>query len=192
MGLFGWSYPPGAANDPSAPYNQDDEPIDLVDDKTLKGYGRRQHGLNGKDADLAKCGQNWIKTAWLFEDNIAIEGELYATLGLIEGSTKEEKDMQYEFVCGAFPHWGGEWTGDEWVLNHSYAIKIPFTWDDAKTGEENTDAACAAANDAIEKYVKPYEVELGYVHDGFDDIYKAVERRQKARDRRANKKKPLH
>jgi hypothetical protein len=25
MGMFGWSYPPGAENDPSAPYNQDDE-----------------------------------------------------------------------------------------------------------------------------------------------------------------------
>ncbi len=24
--LFGWDYPPGAANDPRAPYNQGDEP----------------------------------------------------------------------------------------------------------------------------------------------------------------------
>ena len=24
--IFGWSYPPGAANDPNAPYNQDDPP----------------------------------------------------------------------------------------------------------------------------------------------------------------------
>lgn len=28
MGTFGWSYPPGAENDPNAPYNQDDELID--------------------------------------------------------------------------------------------------------------------------------------------------------------------
>lgn len=26
MGIFGWSYPPGAANDPFAPYNQVDPP----------------------------------------------------------------------------------------------------------------------------------------------------------------------
>ena len=26
MGIFGWSYPPGAASDPFAPYNQDDPP----------------------------------------------------------------------------------------------------------------------------------------------------------------------
>lgn len=25
MGIFGWSYPPGAANDPNAPWNQTDE-----------------------------------------------------------------------------------------------------------------------------------------------------------------------
>ena len=26
MGIFGWSYPPGAANDPSAPWNQEEPP----------------------------------------------------------------------------------------------------------------------------------------------------------------------
>ena len=25
MGIFGWDYPPGAANDPNAPYNQVDD-----------------------------------------------------------------------------------------------------------------------------------------------------------------------
>ena len=29
MGLFGWSYPPGAANDPFAPYNQTDPPCEV-------------------------------------------------------------------------------------------------------------------------------------------------------------------
>lgn len=27
--VFGWSYPPGAANDPSAPWNQEDGPCDV-------------------------------------------------------------------------------------------------------------------------------------------------------------------
>lgn len=27
--MFGWSYPPGAANDPNAPYNQGDEPCEV-------------------------------------------------------------------------------------------------------------------------------------------------------------------
>jgi hypothetical protein len=29
MGIFGWSYPPGAANDPNAPYNQTDQPCEV-------------------------------------------------------------------------------------------------------------------------------------------------------------------
>jgi hypothetical protein len=29
MGIFGWSYPPGAANDPNAPWNQVEGPCDV-------------------------------------------------------------------------------------------------------------------------------------------------------------------
>jgi hypothetical protein len=28
-GMFGWSYPPGAASDPNAPWNQEDPPCDI-------------------------------------------------------------------------------------------------------------------------------------------------------------------
>lgn len=28
-GMFGWSYPPGAASDPNAPYNQEDPPCEV-------------------------------------------------------------------------------------------------------------------------------------------------------------------
>lgn len=29
MGIFGWSYPAGAENDPNAPYNQEDSPCEV-------------------------------------------------------------------------------------------------------------------------------------------------------------------
>lgn len=29
MGIFGWSYPPGAASDPFAPYNQEEGPCEV-------------------------------------------------------------------------------------------------------------------------------------------------------------------
>ena len=35
--------------------------IDLSDDMTLKGYRRRGHELNGKDADLDYGGQVYVK-----------------------------------------------------------------------------------------------------------------------------------
>jgi len=39
MSVFGWSYPPGAANDPNAPYNQTDMPC----------------GVCGRDVDHCIC-----------------------------------------------------------------------------------------------------------------------------------------
>ncbi len=65
-GKFGWSYPPGAANDPMAPYNQqeDDEHCvfcgaDLPDDVT--GYS--QTDLDGVDEGFcnATCLHAWIE-----------------------------------------------------------------------------------------------------------------------------------
>lgn len=36
MSRFGWSYPPGAANDPSAPYNQDYPDVVVLKDRVQK------------------------------------------------------------------------------------------------------------------------------------------------------------
>lgn len=61
------------------PYiNPPDEPevINLAEDKTLKGYGRRGDGLNGKDADLLECGQIVVTEAWWFPE--AIEAVVYS------------------------------------------------------------------------------------------------------------------
>lgn len=38
MGIFGWSYPPGAASDPYAPYNQDDDPSNEVCEEAFADY----------------------------------------------------------------------------------------------------------------------------------------------------------
>lgn len=41
MSKFGWSYPPGAANDPNAPYNQPDYNVDMLKDKSV--VARKDH-----------------------------------------------------------------------------------------------------------------------------------------------------
>ena len=48
-----------------------EEAIDLTDGVTLKGWGRRGHGLNGKDADLYDEGQVIIKEAWWFPESVS-------------------------------------------------------------------------------------------------------------------------
>lgn len=44
MSTFGWSYPPGAASDPFAPYNQIDDPVCEV------------CGVSDDDCDCPECG----------------------------------------------------------------------------------------------------------------------------------------
>jgi hypothetical protein len=39
--IFGWSYPPGAANDPYAPYNQDAPDIVMLKERTVTA--RKEH-----------------------------------------------------------------------------------------------------------------------------------------------------
>jgi hypothetical protein len=41
MNKFGWSYPPGAANDPNAPYNQDSADIVMLKEKVV--VARKEH-----------------------------------------------------------------------------------------------------------------------------------------------------
>ena len=76
MGIFGWNYPPGAANDPNAPWNQEPGPCAVcgkVEDDcicpecpTCGGVGDptcyEQHGLilsPEQIASLAKAEQFW-------------------------------------------------------------------------------------------------------------------------------------
>src|SRR5262252_58357 len=130
--IFGWSYPPGAANDPYAPYNQTDEPIDLRDEKTLKGgYGRRQHGLNGKDADL-DGGQIVIESAWWFEDHVHVEGHCYGVVCAPDTQAEEHPEhaetlqqMALAIVCD-HTRYSGEWDGDYWVFSDHFSLRIPI------------------------------------------------------------------
>lgn len=48
MSKFGWSYPPGAANDPNAPWNQDYPDITVLKEKVVKAR---------KDHKCEFCGQ---------------------------------------------------------------------------------------------------------------------------------------
>jgi hypothetical protein len=165
MGIFGWSLPPGCG---TLPGEEDEQPIDLREGKTLKGYGRRDHGLNGKDADLDYGGQLVVKQAWWFEDGkITIDASGYAAIVPREypedGETQEHfdryMDMATEVVCGG-PGYSGEWDGDYWVFSNPFSLTLQLDWDDSLTDEENIDAALALAYDALEKANAEFEREM--------------------------------
>ena len=166
--IFGWDYPPGCSG---TPYDES-EAIDLADGKTLKGYGRSQHGLNGKDADLDRCGQIAIYSAWWLDDGtITIEGSRYATVCSDPDWTEDQLDEATECVCGCdIP---GEWDGDGWVLSEKFHIKFDHPWPDDASDEDAIKSAIAAAYEAIDKDSAHFEDELGLLHDALDRIGKA-------------------
>lgn len=169
MSIFGWSYPPGAAGDPFAPYNQTDEPLDLREGKTLKGYGRTDHGLNGKDADLDEGGQNVVREAYWFDsDTIHIVGSRYASICGSEDWTEAQWEIATEIVCDA-PE-PGEWDGDYWVLTQDYELHVTCPWSDDETEEENIKRACAAAHDAICEDSKAFEESMSALSKAMNSI----------------------
>jgi hypothetical protein len=148
--------------------NQTDEPIDLAEDGTLKGYGRKQHGLNGKDADLSAGGQNKIKTAFWFEDHIEISGHRYASIVPSENWTEEQKDSAQEMVCGCgYP---GEWDGDYWIVGEDYRLNVPCEWKDYLSDKKNIDRALRFAYKAIMKDSRPFEREMAGLSAAFNEM----------------------
>lgn len=164
-GIFGWSYPPGC----SGPPDNDAPPIDLTDDRTLKGYGRRQHGLNGKDADLDPAGQNIVKEAYWFEDGtIRISGHRYASLVPDSEATDGELDIYTELVCGC--DYPGEWGGDYWVLGEDYALTVTHPWNDDLADEANIVAATVVAFNAIDIDSQAFERAMSELNEAFETV----------------------
>lgn len=159
MSKFGWSYPAGAANDPFAPYNQTEQPLDLADNYTLKGHGRKGHGLNGKDADLDYGGQNKVNTAWWFEDGkIQVDGTRYVSIVPNSNASNEQLNIAESLVidCG----YGGEWDGDYWIISESYSLNLSLDWNDELSDEQNVEAAIDLALTAINKDSEAFESDM--------------------------------
>ena len=72
MGIFGWSYPPGAEDDPNAPYNQDF--IEEEDEEREFNHNQeeRYYHLARTDPSLledrAELFHYWLNCASLFTD----------------------------------------------------------------------------------------------------------------------------
>lgn len=140
--------------------HDEERAIDLHEGKTLKGYGRRQHGLNGKDADLDVSGQNVVKSALWFDDGtILIEGYRYA---LICPDADWTEALAMEIIVGSgYP---GEWIDDCWELTDRYSLKLNHDWNDALTEEQNITLATDAAFKAIDADSHAFERAIDSAH----------------------------
>jgi hypothetical protein len=130
-GKFGWSYPPGAANDPMAPYNQqeDDEHCvycgaDLPDDVT--GYS--QTDLDGVDEGFcnATCLHAWIENGEQPSDNW---GKPHFT---------PEQEERRKRLHNAIFEWGRKPKGPQLAKLEDVTEHLPegdFKWDDLEAGD---------------------------------------------------------
>ena len=163
--IFGWSYPAGAANDPSAPYNQDEQPVMLNEGKTLPGYGSADEGLNGKDGDLHETGQCAIEEAWWFGESIRCVLTCYATICPPEDETKDAQPYVSDLP------FSGEWTGDDWsITTGEIVIEFPT---EAETEEQAQEELLAAIN--TDPTVQNFEVEIGGLNRMLDAWYNETE-----------------
>lgn len=65
MSKFGWSYPPGAANDPMAPYNQSGPPCEVCGKDPAGGPGGCDcPACNGCDAVGVKLTEGMCEYCW--------------------------------------------------------------------------------------------------------------------------------
>ena len=148
MSKFGWSYPPGAADDPMAPYNQVDEGDYGLEDLRawLNKAGTRRwkwekiaHCLTGKDADLEPWGQQGIEVQSCDDETVYCTAHFYKvvpgteiTLNTPDDISEEcyEKALEtymeeaQEIVMGTTLR--GEWDGDDWCFSESIEFTVPW------------------------------------------------------------------
>lgn len=184
--------------DPDRYFGNQEQPIQLHEDGTLKGYGRRQHGLNGKDADLDASGQNKVKSAyWFAHGTIQIVGTRYANVcpPLCCQNNRDDEcwDVATEIICDC--PIAGEWSDDYWSLSDGdYTLTVTCEWNDSETDEQNIARACEVAFDAINIDSEEFEQTITGLHEQIealgDDHEKRIRearlerRRQKAARRK--------
>lgn len=141
----------------------DDRAVQLDQNKTLIGYGRQGHGLNGKDADLDYGGQLVVNSAWWIETGkIEVDATAYASIChasrdefASEGEFDTYMDEATEIVCGS--NYEGSYDGDYWVLTFPISLRLELEWDD---DEPNIAAACALVHDRLIEAAEPFATKM--------------------------------
>lgn len=111
--------------------------IALLDEKVIKGFGRKCCGMNGKHADLDPSGQCVVDQIAIIdpvgEDTLFIELYLnrYVNICIPTDEDQErEKLLQEcaESIILLADKYSGEWTGsDYWNFNYTEVIRVPLT-----------------------------------------------------------------
>jgi len=159
MSKFGWSYPPGAANDPFAPYNQefDDEHCvycgkDLPDDVT--GFLEIDEVAVDDGYCNAKCEKDYEDNGYQVSDNYGKPNPTDEQLETIKWIHNEIYKWKRDHVRKVI-------TLDEFL---DIFPKKGFTWDDAATSDGH--AYCCGEKDCpVQWHLAYYMVNASRVDD---------------------------
>lgn len=122
----------------------------------IRGHGRIDHGMNGKDADLDCRGQCSVQSVIITDpvksDTMFIEIELYRYANICTPTHEDEKTEQQlqdmaEFIVMDSTEYRGEWTGsDYWTFSMQEVIRVPLLVEEYENPNyEELAARCANA-----------------------------------------------
>lgn len=185
MSRFGWSYPPGAANDPFAPYNQQEDYTMDCDElrDALKGHdtGRWEWEkidctLTGKDADLEPWGDQGIEVVSCDDEGVKCVAHILKTFAgtdvclnlepeiangpdaRIHDCHEAYMEQAQEVVAGCDVP--GEWDGDDWVMADKVDFAVEWSWADEADGVPDYEATAAAVVAKATEVLADVEQEL--------------------------------
>jgi hypothetical protein len=111
--------------------------IALLDEKVIRGYGRRCCGMNGKNADLDPEGQCVVDQIAIIDpvgsDTLFIELYLNRYVNVCTPTDEDEQREQLLQECAEniilmTNEYSGEWTGsDYWCFNFTEVLRVPLT-----------------------------------------------------------------
>lgn len=153
----------------------------LLNGRTIRGYGKAGHGMNGKDADLDFCGQCVIEDIVIVDpvgsDTMFIELHInrYASIctPTDDDETREEalQECAESIVCDAWEY-KGEWTGsDYWSFSYYEVIRVPLFVEEYE--DPNFDSLADRCAAAVEYSPKGKEFEQFAI-----DLNKAIDELQ--------------
>ena len=124
-------------DNPDNEYVNQEIAIALLDEKVIKGHGKRCCGMNGKNADLDPEGQCVVDQIAIIdpvhEDTLFIELYLNRYVNICTPTHEDEERERImqehaETIIMYTDEYAGEWTGsDYWCFSFTEVLRVPLT-----------------------------------------------------------------
>ena len=163
MSIFGWSLPPGVTTLPG----EEPEFIDVTE--KLQAYGRKGHGLCGKDADLNYGGQIVVKEAHIDMDDFA-RAVIRPYAAIVPAEYDEDRfksedqheaymDDATEIISSCGYRCPDGWDGDYWTFTMGDKT-VSVEYDEECDTDESIEAVVLKLYHAIFAYCADFQKEM--------------------------------